>query len=287
VNVVIWWGAAMAESAASWQALNSQANILFQQQDAESALRLYDEAVLLSQGKEPKIFNNRANALLQLGRFEDALRDCNSALLLLSSLPPRSDEENQQHQQHMVKALVRKALSLIGLECDTAEPRSLLHSALQIDPNNEQLLSLLDSFATSSVPHASAADVVGPALQRLQHLPKHCPIPVTVLSGFLGAGKTTLLRRLLTNREGLKVAVIVNDMAEVNIDAMDVDLGFGAAALSRTEEHMIELHNGCICCTLRGDLLDSVSSLVAAQRFMHIIIESTCFHPQQPNRLSL
>ena len=67
--------------------------------------------------------------------------------------------------------------------------------------------------------------------------------------------------------------------SQVNIDAMDVDLGFGAAALSRTEEHMIELHNGCICCTLRGDLLDSVSSLVAAQRFMHIIIESTCFHP--------
>jgi G3E family GTPase len=272
----------MVEEGTTWQALNSRANVCFQAQDTESALQLYDQAIALSNGQEPKLFNNRANALLQLGRFDDSLRDCNSALLLLSSLPPSSDDEHQQHQQHTVKALVRKALSLIGLECDSHEPRSLLHSALQIDPGNEHVMSLLDTLSATAGTPASAAVVVGPALRRLQHLPRHAPVPVTVLSGFLGAGKTTLLRRILTNRAGLKVAVIVNDMADVNIDAMVVDAGVGAAALSRAEEHMIELHNGCICCTLRGDLLDSVSKLVAEQRFMHIIIESTGISEPMP-----
>jgi G3E family GTPase len=91
-----------------------------------------------------------------------------------------------------------------------------------------------------------------------------------------------LLHRILTNRAGLKVAVIVNDMADVNIDALAVEGGIGAAALSSTEEHMVELHNGCICCTLRGDLLDQVSQIVAQQRFMHIIIESTGISEPMP-----
>lgn len=272
----------MAASGSSWQALNTQANSLFQQQDTLSALALYDQAVTLSEGREAKLFNNRANALLQLGRFEDALRDCNDALLLLSSLSPSSSEELLLHQQHTVKALVRKALSLIGLERDTVEARTLLHSALQMDPENEQVLSLLDSLAIGASTRASVADVVGPALERLRQVPKKSPIPVTVLSGFLGAGKTTLLHRILSNRAGLKVAVIVNDMADVNIDALTVDAGVGAAALSRSEEHMIELHNGCICCTLRGDLLDSVSKLVAEQRFMHIVVESTGISEPMP-----
>jgi G3E family GTPase len=98
------------------------------------------------------------------------------------------------------------------------------------------------------------------------------PLPVTVLSGFLGAGKTTVLNHILNNRQGMRVAVIVNDMSEVNIDAALVE---NEVQLDRQQEKLVEMSNGCICCTLREDLLISVRELAQAGRFDYLLIESS------------
>ena len=105
-------------------------------------------------------------------------------------------------------------------------------------------------------------------------------LPVSVLSGFLGAGKTTMLQHILANRRGFRVAIIVNDMGDINVDASMVKQG--GDSLLKAEEKMVELTNGCICCTLREDLLESLAALAMEKRFDYVLIESSGISEPMP-----
>ena len=202
------------------------------------------------------VYANRAAALTKLGRFEAALADADA---VVSARPD------------WVKAHFRRGAALFGLR-RLSEAVGAYDAGLALEPQNESLL-LGRSLAQATLGQADAAALpdsspLERALARLACAPVAAPLPVLLLSGFLGAGKTTLLQRLLSNSDGLRIAALVNDMADVNVDAQLVQRAGTSAGL-------VALTNGCICCTLRDDLLEEVSKLAAAGAFDYLVIEST------------
>jgi G3E family GTPase len=257
------------------------------------------------------LFSNRAAALTKLGRFEAALADADAAVASRPDWP---------------KAHFRRGAALFGAR-RFADAVAAYEAGLTLEPGNASLAQGRDlALATMAQAAAAAAPdrrarlpapsaravrvLTAPrrcarssplerALARLAAAPPAAPLPVLVLSGFLGAGKTTLLRRVLANAEGLRVAVLVNDMAEarasaahhasrgllaltrlprscaqINIDSQLLAGGPGGAG-GVAADSLVSLANGCICCTLRDDLLEEVSKLAAQGRFDYLLIEST------------